>query len=82
MAPASRAIVQQRRIFIPGFAHFPQQPGWRPEPRPVPVPVPIPTASLAPLMSNHSIILYYHSSAARRRRPFITNKKSTFSNNR
>jgi hypothetical protein len=65
MAPAGRAIVQQRRISIPGFAHFPQQPGWRHEPWPVPVPEPFPAASPSPLTSNHSIILYYHSLPSR-----------------
>jgi hypothetical protein len=59
MAPAGRAIVQQRRIPIPGFAHFPQQPGWRQEPRPVPVPVPFPARPPAPAHVHSFIYLIY-----------------------
>jgi hypothetical protein len=58
--------VQQRWISIPGFAHFPQQPGWRQEPRPVAVPVPFPADSPPPFMSYHSFILFitlFHRSA-------------------
>jgi hypothetical protein len=65
MAPAGRAIVQQRQISIPGFAHFPQQPGWRHEPRSLPVPVPFPAARPPPRMSTHSFILYIHSLPSR-----------------
>jgi hypothetical protein len=63
MAPAGRAIVQQRRIPIPGFAHFPQQPGWRQEPRPVPVPESFPAASRprsCPIIHLSYIFTHYH----------------------
>jgi hypothetical protein len=59
MAPAGRAIVQQRRIPIPGFAHFPQQPGWRQEPRPVPVPEPFPARQPASAHVHSFIFLIY-----------------------
>jgi hypothetical protein len=58
IAPAGRAIVQPKRIFIPDFAHFPQQPSWRHELRPVPEPKPFPASSPSLLKSSHSIILF------------------------